>query len=67
MGPPVGPAPEWLLNTTRSFALSRALASEYLACPKLETLLHSLAVFPMFGAAEALLGFAEVLHRGGCV
>jgi len=60
----VGPAPEWLIATTRSFALSRALASEYLADPNLETLLHSLAVFPMFGMAENLLGFAEALHRG---
>ena len=60
----VGPAPDWLIPATRSFALSRALASQYLADPKLETLLHSLAVFPMFGVAENLLGFAEALHRG---
>jgi len=58
----VGEAPEWLIANDRSFAISRRLTSEYLAEPKLETLRKALAVLPMFGAVEEMLGFAEALH-----
>jgi len=59
----VGEAPEWLIATARSLAISRMLTSEYLAAPELETLHKALNVFPMFGVVEDMLGFAEGLHE----
>ena len=59
----VGDAPEWLIANDRSFALSRMLTSEWLAEPKFESLLHALAVLPMFGAVEEMLGLAGDLQE----
>jgi len=58
----VGAVPEWLIATERATAISRTCIARYLAEPRLATLHEALAVFPMYGAVEQMLGFAAALH-----